>query len=103
MNRNSEYAPAKNLDINKMILENFDVKRMDANRVISAIRLMVGGPAMLATVKKNHINVINGNIDCNPFVRNRLRVCVDSYIELAMANRPEDLKPWAIIIIRAPS
>lgn len=51
--------------------------------------------------RNHHIDII-GAIDINPFVRNILRVCVISYLRLAMINRDEDLRPCAIIIISAP-
>lgn len=60
---------------------------------ISLIKLIDGGAAMLEAVNKNHHIVIIGATDINPFVRNILRVCVISYLILAMMNRAEDPRP----------
>ena len=70
--------------------------------IISLIKLMEGGAAMLAAVKINHIIVIIGKMFNIPLVKNRLRVCVISYVMLAAANRPDDVNPCAIIIMRLP-
>lgn len=64
---------------------------------------MVGGAAIFAAENKNQIAVINGKNANIPLVKNRLRVWVVSYIELASANRAEDESPWATIIIIEPS
>ena len=77
--------------------------KIEEKSEISAIKFSEGGAAILAIDKKNHIKVIIGNIACMPLVKNNLRVWVASYKELAMAKRPEELKPCAIIIMRAPS
>ena len=45
---------------------------------------------------------IEGNRFRRPLVINILRDPVASYIILAIANIPEEHRPWAIIIIRAP-
>lgn len=71
--------------------------------IISLNRLIVGGAAILAAVRRNHIRVIEGKSASIPFTKYRLRVWVISYIMLAIANRPEELRPWAIIMSRAPS
>ncbi len=69
---------------------------------ISLSRLIEGGAAMLAHTKRNHHNEIIGIDVSNPLVRATLRVCVSSYVILAMQNRPDETKPWAIIIANAP-
>lgn len=47
-------------------------------RRISERRLMVGGAAMFAQIKRNH-HIVNRGFNVRiPFVRTRLRVCVDS-------------------------
>ena len=46
--------------------------------IISDIRLMDGGAAMLAHVNMNHHIVSTGTLAIRPFDRVRLRVCVNS-------------------------
>lgn len=70
---------------------------------ISLIRLIVGGADIFAAVNKNHHKVIIGATAIIPFVKNILRVCVISYLMFAIINNADELKPWAIIIIRAPA
>lgn len=82
-----------------------DEVEYDSTALISMIslkRLMDGGAAILAAVKINHHIDIVGPTDINPFVRNILRVLVISYDMFAKIKRAEDLRPWAIIMARAP-
>lgn len=46
--------------------------------VNSAIRLVVGGRAMLVRLAKSHHVDINGRRGCKPRVRIRIRLCVRS-------------------------
>lgn len=103
VNKKREYAPARSLERNKGILVKRDVNRIDENKEISAIKFRDGGAAILAIESRNHSRDINGNIACIPLVKNKLRVCEDSYIEFAIANKPDELRPCAIIMIRAAS
>lgn len=80
-----------------------DEERIEVKSRISDARLIVGGAAIFAAENKNQIAVINGKNASIPLVKNKLRVCVVSYIELASANRAEDERPWATIIIIEPS
>lgn len=71
--------------------------------MISLIKLIEGGAAILAArIKKSHIEKLGINV-INPFVMYMLRVWVISYIIFAAANIAEDLNPWAIVIVNAPS
>lgn len=81
---------------------NDDTYRMLVISMISLSRLMDGGPAMFIVVKINQRRDIEGTRLSNPLVRNILRVCVVSYVILAIENRAEDTRPWAIIIVTAP-
>lgn len=46
--------------------------------VSSAIRLVVGGSAMLVRFASNHHVAISGSKGCSPRVRRRIRLCVRS-------------------------
>lgn len=61
-----------------------------------------GGAAILAQIRRNHHNEINGSMLHNPLVRAMLRVFVNSYVIFAMQNNPEETNPWAIIMANAP-
>lgn len=93
VNRKREYAPASSLARNRGILVKKDVNKIDENNEISAIKFREGGAAMLAIERRNHSRDINGNIACMPLVKNKLRVCDDSYKEFAIANSPDELSP----------
>lgn len=71
-------------------------------REISLSKLIEGGVAMFAAIRRNQGIDKVGRVLISPLVRNRLRVWVDSYIVLAPAKRPDEDRPWAIIIRRAP-
>lgn len=51
---------------------------------ISLIRLILGGAAIFALQDKNHHIDDSGRTDINPFVREILRLCLDSYVMYAM-------------------
>lgn len=70
--------------------------------MISPRRFKEGGAPMLEAERINHQKVIIGNNLIKPLVMSILRVCVDSYVILAIANKPEEHRPWAIISKRAP-
>ena len=70
--------------------------------IISDSKLIDGGAAMFAAEKRNHHIVIVGKIICIPFVRNNLRVLVDSYVMFASAKSPDEHRPWATLMPRAP-
>lgn len=55
-----------------------DAQTADVIKEISPNRLIEGGAAMLQIERINHQNEIEGNIHRIPFVRNMLRVWVDS-------------------------
>jgi len=87
-------------EIKSRVIIEYD--RTEVISIISLSKLIDGGAAIFAAVNRNHHIVIIGAIDIIPFVKNILRVCVISYLKFAIMNRAEDLRPWAIIIIRAP-
>lgn len=72
------------------------------NRVSSPRRLIKGGAAILAALKRNHQRVSAGNKFISPFVRNSLRVEELSYSMLEVANMAEEQSPCEIIISRVP-
>ena len=82
--------------ITKIIV--FDDERILDRRRISEIRFREVGAAILADDARNQRMVEEGKRASIPLVRNRLRVCVVSYIMLARANRAGEERPWAIII-----
>ena len=80
------------------------VLEMMAERMrISLNRFRKGGAAMLEAEAMNHHIDIVGNRVRNPFVRNRLRVCVVSYDTPASENKAGEERPWASIIAKAPA
>jgi len=91
----------KNLTIEIRIIDSVDLDIIEVINMISLSRLIDGGAAIFAAVNKNHHIDIVGAIIISPLVRNILRVCVISYDILAIINRADELRPWAIIIIRA--
>jgi len=97
-----EYAAVRKLISEIAIMDEREDDRIAVISKISLNRLIEGGAAMFAPVNKNHQRVIVGPTHINPLVRKILRVWVISYDILAKENRAEDLKPWAIIIVRAP-
>lgn len=62
-------------------------------RRISLRRLMDGGAAILAQIRRNHHREIIGTDISKPFVRAILRVRVNSYVIFAIQKRPEDTRP----------
>lgn len=79
-----------------------DLDRIDEINIISLNKLIDGGAAIFAAVNKNHHIDIIGLRHNKPLVRNNLRVWVTSYDKFAKINNADDLRPWAIIMIRAP-
>jgi hypothetical protein len=63
---------------------------------------MDGGAAIFIVVKMNHNKDIEGIRLSKPFVRNILRVCVVSYVMLAIENIADETKPCAIIMASDP-
>lgn len=63
---------------------------------------MDGGAAILIAQKINHHIDMIGDTIYIPFIRNSLRVWVNSYDMLARANRPDDVIACAIIISSMP-
>lgn len=78
-----------------------EVLRVLEISMISLIRLILGGAAMLAADIMNQSIVMAGNRLISPLVRSRLRVWVVSYVMLARENIAEEHRPWAIIIVKA--
>lgn len=62
-----------------------------------------GGAAILTIENKNHHKVIRGKYLCKPLIKNSLRVDAVRYSILASAKSPEEQRPCAILIRRAPS
>jgi len=48
---------------------------------------------MFVALRMNHHRAINGNTLRSPLVKNNLRVDVNSYVLLAIANRAEEHSP----------
>jgi len=92
----------KNLINEIKIIEYRDEDNTAEINIISLIKLIDGGAAIFAAVKINHHIDMIGLTHINPLVKNMLRVLVISYDILAKIKRAEDLRPWAIIIARAP-
>jgi len=97
-----EYMAVKNLTSPRSGIRNSDFVSAAVIKVISLSKLMEGGAAIFAAVKRNHHIVIVGLIVISPLVKNILRVWVISYERFAIINRAEDLNPWATIIINLP-
>lgn len=70
-----------------------DLLRIFDKSIISAAKFIVGGAPMFEIAIRNSHKEIDGDRDINPLVRTILRVLEDSYIEFAMANRPDDARP----------
>lgn len=69
-----EYAAVRNLTKPISEINQNDFANVAVISIISLIKLIDGGAAMLAAVNKNHHIVIIGLIIINPLVRNILRV-----------------------------
>jgi len=65
----------------------------EVSRAISLSRLMEGGTAMFAEINRNHAKDREGSKFISPLFKNSLRVLVDSYIILTLANSPEEEIP----------
>lgn len=70
-----------------------EVEIVAVNSKISLIRLREGGAAMLKMEKRNHHNMIEGEIERRPFIKNNLRVLEKEYIIPANKKRAEEHKP----------
>jgi hypothetical protein len=70
-----------------------DLESVADIRRISPRRFIVGGAAMLVALKINHHIVIVGRRERSPFVKNSLRVLVDSWVMAARANRAGEQRP----------
>jgi hypothetical protein len=77
---NREYPTVKNLinPIGKTVL--IDCLIVPVINKISLIKLILGGAAIFALHARNHHIDDSGIIDINPFVREILRLCLDSYV-----------------------
>lgn len=74
---------------------------MDNNKT-SATKFIDGGaPIFLANIINSQSDIV-GAMYISPFEIIILRVFVDSYIELARENRPEEARPCATIINKVP-
>jgi hypothetical protein len=100
--RNREYAAAIKLIIAMRAEEIKEYDRILVRRIISPIKFIEGGAAMLAAENINHQKDIAGNNIIMPFVMNILRVCVVSYVILASANIQDEHSPCANIMVSAP-
>lgn len=78
MNKNKEYAAAKNLQIPIGIIYHKEAHRVEVINAISPNKLMEGGAAILQIERINHQKEIAGNIHRIPLVKYILRVWVDS-------------------------
>ena len=78
VNKNNEYAAAKNLQIPSGIIYHEDAQTVEVINAISPNRLMEGGAAILQIDKINHQKEIEGNKHRIPLVKYILRVWVDS-------------------------
>lgn len=83
-------------------MERGDHLRILVIRRISLNKFSEGGAAMLAAERRSHHRDRLGRKEMRPLVRKTLRVLVTSYVVLARKNRPEEVRPWAIIIEEAP-
>lgn len=102
MNRWREYATLiKEITIRIGIVLIIIVTRGVSN-TISLTKLIEGGAAILAAIRRNHMMDIAGVRFMSPLVKNILRVLVVSYIILTAANSPEEERPWEIIIKSDP-
>ena len=76
---------------------------MEEIHITSAIKLIIGGVAMLLIMVNNQKKEINGIEDKNPFLKTILRENLRKYRALPPKNIIEDLSPCAIINIKAPA
>lgn len=98
-----EYAALKK-DINEIDkIVNQDQLTKLFNNIISLIKLIEGGAAILQEHNKNHQMANLGKKFNIPLFKNKLRLPVRSYNKLTKQNNPEEHNPWEIIIIKAPS
>ena len=74
VNRNKEYAAAKNLHSPRGIIYNLDAHRELKIIEISPSRLIEGGAAILMAERIIHQNEMAGNKERIPLVKNKLRV-----------------------------
>lgn len=87
----NEYVPVKNVTSIRGRIRIIDQDIILVINIISLSKLIDGGAAMLMAQKMNHHLDIIGDIIYIPFIRNRLRVWVNSYDILARANKPDDV------------
>ena len=66
------------------------------------MRLREGGVAIFVAEKRSHQKVRLGRRLDMPLDRKMLRVLVFEKLKLARTKRPEEVRPWAIIVARAP-
>jgi hypothetical protein len=78
-----------------------DMKIAAVISIISLIRLVEGGAAMLVITAVNHIIVMAGVKWDSPLFNNILRVLDDSYNILTRANIDDEVNPWATIKVNA--
>ena len=69
--------------------------------VSSAIRLVVGGRAMLVKLASNHHTDINGRRGWRSRARLSMRLCVRSSFAFAWQNKRQEVRPWEIMRIIA--
>lgn len=93
VNKNNEYAAAKNLQMPKGIIYQYEAHTAEVISAISPKRLIEGGAAILQMERINHQKEIAGKIQRIPFVKYILRVWVDSYVKLARANIHDEQSP----------
>lgn len=79
-----------------------DFEIMEVRSIISDIRLIVGGAAILAAVAMNHHIQVFGSSVNSPLVKNSLRVLVVSYVTPARENMAGEDSPCANIMVSAP-
>lgn len=77
---NSEYPTVRNLinPIGRIVV--IDCLTVLVISRISLIKLILGGAAMFALHDKNHHIDDKGNTAISPFVKEILRLCLDSYV-----------------------
>lgn len=81
---NSEYPTVKNLISLIGIITHIDCLIVLVISRISLIKFILGGAAIFALHAKNHHIDDSGSTDVSPFVREILRLCLDSYVIYAM-------------------
>jgi len=72
-------------------------------KIISPIKLIEGGAAMLQILSRNHQSAMEGMIWISPLQINILREPVRSNTILVRQNIPEEHNPWAIIKVKLPA